>query len=174
MIPAELTALEVLGIAIRSEMDAQAIYREMAARVSNPRAKERFSLLAAEELQHQRILERKYAEMFPDVPLKLPPSQLPPSVRTTELRHDLSLCEALQLAIQEERRSRDFYLEAVPAVSDLSGKTMLKFMADMEYAHQMALTAEYDLLVKYPHYYEDVEEPWQEEIGLRKQQLTSR
>jgi hypothetical protein len=53
-------------------------------------------------------------------------------------------------------------------VDDLSGKGMLKFLADMEYSHLMSLTAEYDMLVKYPHYYEDVGEPWHEEPRLRK------
>ena len=90
MIPKELTALEVLGIAIRAELDAQIIYGEMAARVSSPRAKERFRILVAEEQQHQTILERKYRQMFPDVPLKLPPSQLPQRAATVELRQDLT------------------------------------------------------------------------------------
>jgi rubrerythrin len=166
MIPKELTALEVLGIAIRSEIDAQNIYREMAERVSNPRAKERFHLLVAEEQQHQNLLERKHRELFPDVPLKLPPSQLPPKAATAELRNDLSLREALDLAIREERHARDFYLEAAVNVDDPTGKAMMKFMADMEYAHQMSLTAEYDMLVRYPHYYEDGAEPWREERGL--------
>jgi rubrerythrin len=169
MIPKELTALEVLGIAIRSEVDAQHISREMAGRVANPRARERFHILAAEEHQHQALLERKYKELFPDVPLKLPNSQLPSNAASAELRSDLSLRETLTLAIQEERNSRDFYLEAVSHVEDLTGKAMLKFVADMEYSHQMALTAEYDMLVKYPNYYEDIPEPWQEELGLRKE-----
>ena len=45
MISKQLTSLEVLGIAIRSEIDAQAIYRELAARMTNSVAKERFHLL---------------------------------------------------------------------------------------------------------------------------------
>ncbi|MEK6570986.1 MAG: ferritin family protein, partial [Bacteroidota bacterium] len=139
MLPKELTALEVLGVAIRAEVDAQDMYREMAQRISNPRAKERFYLLVAEETQHQHLLEHKYKEMFPDVPLRLPPSQLPSHVATAELRKDLSLREALAVAIQEERRVRDHYLESVPHVEDLTGKSM------------------------HPNYYEDVAEPWREE-----------
>ena len=168
MIAKELTALEVLGVAIRAEIDAQEMYREMARRVASPRAKERFHLLVSEEQQHQGILERKYQQMFPQVPLKLPPSQLPPTAATADLRKDLSLREALEVAIQEERHARDFYLDASSVVDDLTGKAMLKFIADMEYSHQMALTAEYDMLVKYPNYYDDVAEPWQPELGLRK------
>jgi rubrerythrin len=171
MLPKELTSLEVLGIAIRSEIDAQHIYREMVQRVTSPRAKERFHLLVAEEQQHQNILEKKYYQLFPRVPLVLPQSSLPPSGATTDLRKDLELLKVLDLAIQEERHSRDFYLEAAFHVEDPSGKAMLKFLADMEYSHFMSLNAEHDMLVKYPHYYEETAEPWQEELGLRKEQL---
>jgi rubrerythrin len=171
MIPKELTSLEVLGVAVRSEIDAQNIYREMAERVSNPRAKERFHLLAAEEQRHQNLLERKYQELFPNVPLKLPPSQLPPKALTGDLRKEMSLREVLDLAIREERHSRDFYLEGAHHVDDLTGKAMLKFLADWEYTHQMSLQGEYDMLIKYPNYYEDVGEPWQEELGLRKEKI---
>jgi rubrerythrin len=109
--------------------------------------------------------------MFPDVPLQLPPSQLPAKAKTEILRGNLSLREALDIAIQAERHARDFYLDAANHVEDLTGKAMFKFLADMEYAHQMELTAQYDLLVKYPNYYDDVSEPWQEELGLRRQKI---
>lgn len=159
MISKGLTSLEVLGIAIRSEIDAQNVYRELAERVSNPRAKERFYLLAAEEQQHQNLLERRYKEFFPDVPLKLPPTLLPEIAATASLRKDLSLKDVLKIAIQTERESREIYLEAAEKLEDESGKAMLKFLADWEYNHQMMLTAEYDMLLKYPNYY-DTSEPW--------------
>lgn len=168
MIIKKLTSLEALGVAIRSEIDAQAIYREMAQRVTNPSSKERFHILESEEEQHQNILERKYNKLFPHVPLKVPHTLLPAKAADAELRKDLNLREVLEIAIQEERHSRDFYSDAATRIDDLSGRAMLKFLADMEYSHMMSLTAEYDLLVKYPHYYEDVEEPWHEEPRLRK------
>ncbi len=171
MIPKELTGLEVLAIGIRSEIDAQTMYREMAERVSQPQARERFYVLAAEEQQHQDILERRYKQLFPDVPLHIPPSQLPPKAATSALRKDLSLREALEIALEEERHAREFYLDAVNRVEDMTGKAMLKFLSDMEFTHQMSLTAEYDLLVKYPNYFENAAEPWHAEPGLRKEKV---
>jgi rubrerythrin len=171
MIPKGLTSLEVLGIAVRSEMDAQDVYQEMALRISNPRVKERFHLVVAEEQRDQILLERKYRELFPDVPLELPSSLLPPRVCSADLRGGLGLLGVLDLAIQEERHSRNFSLGAASRVEDLGGKAMLNFLADWEYAHQMMLTAERDMLVKYPNNYEDVAEPWQEELGLRKEKV---
>ena len=166
MVAKDLTLLEVLSIAIRSETDAQNIYREMAERVSNPRVEERFHLLVAEERQHQNLLEMRYKEFFPDFELKLPPSLLPPTAATTALRRDLSLREVLNLAIQAERDSREIYLEAAAKVNDMGWKSILKSLADWEHTHQMKLTTEYDMLMKCPSYYENVAEPWQEELHL--------
>ena len=163
----ELTSLEVLSIAIRSEIDAQNVYRELAERVSNTTAKERFHILVAEEQQHQKLLERKYKEYFPDVHLKLPPSLLPANAKTSTLRKALSLQEVLKLAIQAERESRDIYLGAAAKVEDLGGKAMLQFLADWEYTHQMMLTAEYEMLLKHPNYFDEAK-PWRAEEGLRK------
>ncbi len=163
----ELTSLQVLTIAIRSEIDAQNVYRELAERVSNPTAKERFHVLVAEEQQHQKILEKKYKEYFPDVPLKLPASLLPPSAKTAALRKVLSLQGVLKLAIQAERESREIYLDAAAQVEDRSGKAMLRFLADWEYTHQMMLTAEHEMLLKYPNFYDEAE-PWPEDPKLRR------
>ena len=114
-------------------------------------------------------MERKYDQLFPHVPLKVPQTLLPAKAASADLRNNLNLREVLEIAVKEERHSRDFYLDAISRVEDLSGKAMLKFLADMEYSHLMSLTAECDLLVKYPHYHEEVDEPWLEEIGLRKE-----
>ncbi|MEK6569959.1 MAG: ferritin family protein [Bacteroidota bacterium] len=166
MVAKDLTLLEVLSIAIRSETDAQNIYREMAERVSNPRGEERFHLLVAEERQHQNLLEMRYKEFFPDVRLKLPPSLLSPTAVLTALRKDLSLPQVLSIAIQAERDSREIYLEAAAKVNDMGWKSILKSLADWEHTHQMKLTTEYDMLMKCPSYYENVAEPWQEELHL--------
>ncbi|MDH3251735.1 MAG: ferritin family protein [Ignavibacteria bacterium] len=162
-IPKKLTVLEVLAIGIKSEIDTQVLYEEMAARVESPAARERFLGLAAEEKKHQMLLEREHHALFPHVELRLPPSLLPPHAASPELRKTLSIRELLTIAVHEERHSRDFYLEAMRYIEDPGGKAMLHFLADWEYAHQTALSAEYDMLVKYPHYYEDIAEPWQEE-----------
>ena len=47
---------------------------------------------------------------------------------------------------------------------------MVKFLADSEYSHQIKATAEYDMLVKFPTYYEGTAEPGQEKQGLRKEE----
>jgi rubrerythrin len=166
MIPIDCTGLEVLGIAIRSEIEAAELYREIAGRVEDPTAKERFHLLAAEEDRHRGLLARKYEELYPDVPLRVPPMSA--SGRDAgAVRADLSLCDVLELAIGEESASQEFYLEAIGRMRDPNGESMLRYLAGMEYTHRMTLTAEYEMLRRYPHYYDACPEPWREETGMR-------
>jgi rubrerythrin len=140
VIPKELRSLEVLGIGIRSEMDARRIYEEMALRISNPKAKGPFHLLVAKERHHQTLLERKYRELLSGVPQKLPPSLLRSRALTADLRRGLSQVGVLDPAVQQERCASDFNLEVGNHAEDLSGKVMLNFLGDWEYAHQMMLT----------------------------------
>lgn len=168
MIAEDLTALEALGIAIRSEIDSQEIYQDLADLSQNDLLKERFINLVKEEKQHQVLLEKKYNEMFPDIPLELPESQMPKDVNSSLARKQLSIKDVLKIAIDEEKRSRDFYLDCAEYVKDISGKRMFRFLADMEFSHQMILTAEYEMIEKYPQYFGDVKH-WEVEDSLRKE-----
>jgi rubrerythrin len=87
MVVEHLAALETFGIAIRAEIDASAIYTEIAARVSNPILRHRIDLLAGEESQHRHILERAYQERFPEIPLELPHSWLPNPISCQATEH---------------------------------------------------------------------------------------
>jgi rubrerythrin len=163
----DVTALEALGIAIRAEADASEIYREVAGRIGNPFLQQRLLVLGKEEQQHRRILEEAYKKQFPDVPLVLPDSQLPREICTRELRQKLSVREVLSCAIEQERRSRDFYLQAAESTTDLTGKAMFRYLADWEFSHQMALSAEHEMLVRYPRYFQQATEPWKPEFRGR-------
>ncbi len=163
-----LTSLEALGIAIRSEIDAQNLYEELKKRTTSSGVLDRFKQLQNEEKQHQKILEQMYYRMFPQTELKLPPSVLPIGFSGKEKRTHKSLVEVLELAIEEERRSRDFYLDVAEQTPELSGKKMFRFLADMEYSHQMRLQAESELCRRYPNYFSCGREPWKPEQRLRK------
>ncbi|EQB62474.1 MAG: Rubrerythrin [candidate division Zixibacteria bacterium RBG-1] len=163
-----LTSLEALGIAIRSEMDAQDLYEELGQMTASATVAGRFKQLLKEEKQHQKILEDMYNRLFPQVKLKLPPSVLPVIFSTKGKIANKSLAEVLQLAIDEERKSRDFYLDAAEQTPELSGKKMFRFLADMEYSHQMRLQAESELCHRYPNYFSCGEEPWKPEQRMRR------
>jgi rubrerythrin len=161
-----LTALEALGIAIRAETDASELYRDLAQRCDQPALRRRFELLAADEEWHRQFLQDKWKELAAEVELKLPPSLLPRGLATREERCGRSLLEVIDLAIAEERHSRDFYVRAARTSEDPSGQSMFRFLADLEYRHWMELAQERDLLVSYPNYGRPGTEPWRAEASL--------
>jgi rubrerythrin len=164
MVAHELTALEALGVGIRAEIDAAEFYSELGNRVSNPFLQQKILLLAKEELQHKRLLEEAYHQKFPDVPLALPTSQLPKQISCKADREQLSITEVLSCAIEEERKAREFYLRAAQCATDLTGHRMFNYLADWEFSHEMELTAERDMLRRYPRYFEQTTEPWKPEF----------
>jgi len=166
----DITSIEALGIAIRSEIDSQLIYKELSELCQDDLLKERFLNLSKEERKHQLIFENKYAEMFPEVELVLPPTQLPHKVIDPDLKKKLSMKDVLLMAIEEEKRAVEFYGNYAKNVKDLSGQRMFKLIADMEYQHQMILEAEYEIFRKYPNYYGDVE-GWDVESRLKAEKI---
>jgi rubrerythrin len=158
-----LAALEAFGIAIRAEIDASAIYTEIAARVDNPILRQRIDLFAGEESQHRHILEQAYQECFPEIPLELPHSRLPNPISCQALREMMSLKDILWCAIEEECRWHELYLKAAEQTTDPGGKMMYRFLADSEFSHKTALNAEYEMIARYPRYPGEDIKPWKPE-----------
>ena len=162
-----LTALEALGVAIRAEQDSREVYEELADRSAQEHISRLFRRLAEDEGQHLRFLRDRYAELAGSVPLKLPPSRLPEKLSTPELRRDASLDRVLDMAIEEEKRSRDHYLKAANETDDPSGQRMFRYLADMEYEHWMELEHERKMLERYPNHARKGPAPWMPEVALR-------
>jgi rubrerythrin len=148
---------------VRQETDAAEVYRELAGRLEDPLLRRRFELLASEEDQHRTLLESKWTELAQGVRLKLPPSQLPGEMCTSERRGAHTIREVLELAVAQEGRCRDFYLDAARQTPDLSGQAMFRYLADIKYAHWMSLAQERDLMIRYPNYGRRGPTPWRTE-----------
>ncbi len=159
----ELTALEALGIAIRADIDACELYKELAERCEDRQIRRRFETLADDERQQREQLEMQWKTLAPEVQLKLPPSRLPRERLTRHQRAGLSKEDVLELAIEAERAAREFYLQAARATNDLSGRAMFRYLADASYQHWMLLAQEKDMLIRYPNYGRPGKMPWRPE-----------
>ena len=173
MVEEGITALEALGIAIRSEIDAQEVYKDLASMCEEELLRDKFLNMYHEEKKHQTLLEKMYKDMFQEVDFALPESRLPKDLIDSKSRRKHSIKDILQIAIEEEKKSREFYLDCAETVSDLSGKRMFRFLADMEFSHQALLNAELELLEKYPAYFEG-QKPWEVESRLRTDKIKRR
>jgi rubrerythrin len=146
-----LTGLEVLGVAIRAEVEAHRFYTQAMKRVQNPLLREKLSRLAAEEKRHRQILEERYRrsskEEFPAIPRK-------GGVEGKgKMPKDLSPEEILKVAIRKEREAAQFYQQQALRSADMSGRFMLEYLADFERSHERSLQAELKALNRFPDWF---------------------
>lgn len=149
----DLTPLEILGVAIKSEIEAANLYRYMATRVANRDLIERLHFLVQEEEKHRRILEEAYNRQFPEVELALPSRSLVPTIEAA-LEEDTSVPELFRLAMEAERISADFYDELAGRVQEETSRSTLLYLSRMEEGHYNLLETEYELVQRFPSYYQ--------------------
>jgi rubrerythrin len=146
-----LTGLEVLGVAIRSEVEAHRFYTRILKRVQNPILREKLSRLAGEEKRHRQILEERYkkssGEEYPPLPAKGGPEG------KGQISRNLTPEEVLKLAIRMERQAASFYQREAQKSMDLSGSFMLEYLADFERNHERSLEAELKALQRFPDWF---------------------
>ena len=140
----DLTSLEILGIAIRSEEEAARLYGHIARRIDNELVRTRFRHLAEEEGEHRKMLVAFYKQITGE------PGAPPRFTGTGELAEGGSVPEPLEdslealleLAVQREKRARDFYRKAAEKAMDPSGERILHYLADVEEGHAQRLKRE--------------------------------
>lgn len=151
MIDPNLTSLEVLGVAIKSEINAAQIYERLHQKVRNRGLRERLRFLQGEEQRHRQLLEGMYEKTFPDAELKLPQRSFVPM--DLAMKEDITVPELLQLAMRAEKDSERFYNELAERSKDPSGKSLLMYLSKMEQGHYHLLENEYELIEQFPDYY---------------------
>src|SRR3990172_8429986 len=126
--------------------------------------RDRFRLLEQVALHHESLLRRRHAELFPGVDLVVPPSSAAPVPQVEDwLATCAGLRDALRFAVDAERAARGVYLDAAATATDTTGHNMFRYLADAHARHHMELEAEYDLILRYPHAYDDPQAPWRPE-----------
>lgn len=148
-----LTALEVLGIAIQSEIEAALLYARMIGLVRNTSLASKLAFLRQEEEKHREMLEGLYSRRFPDIELQLPVKSPVPQIQNANL-DDMTVPELFQLAMQAEQLAADFYSREADRSNDQAGRTMLRYLSNVERGHYHLLQTEYELVSRFPSYYD--------------------
>jgi rubrerythrin len=147
-----LTAWQVLGVAIRSEVDAAAFYTRLQGKVKNVLLVQKLKFLALEEEHHQKILERLLGQKYPDRPREVPASSLMPPIGVS-LAAEPAVPELFEAALQAEAIAESYYNEAAGRLEDEAGRKVLAYLGRVERSHQAMLKAELELIQKFPDYY---------------------
>jgi rubrerythrin len=138
---ADLTSVEVLGLAIRGEEEAAELYDQMAKMIKNKLARSKYEALAKEESRHKEMLLGLYRRATGE---KEAP-RVPGGHRTAEGGFPVpleSMEDLLRLAICRQQEAQEFYRRAANQSTDHAARRMLEYLADIEHGHELMLESE--------------------------------
>ncbi len=156
----DMKVQDIFQMAIRSEVLAQKAYMMTAKRINNLMLKERLEFLAGEELKHKQVLEGLTKRMNVDMAtceVKL--DYDPIGDRMDTITESTPIGEVFQIAMDSESRSKNLYELMAKMFDDGVERGILQHLAKMEQTHYDLLKDEYELMIKYPDYWMDVDFP---------------
>lgn len=163
----QLTSLEVIGLAVRSEEDAAKFYTHIAQMIENDLVRAKYQHLAKEEVMHRKLLVQHYKEMSGEAAKPPPIPGTPQTAEGGAIPDEIadSLGDLLKLAIEREYAARDFYRRAAAASVDLSGKRLLEYLAHVEQGHATMLENEHAAYLEDKKWYTGEASPGMVHLG---------
>ncbi len=147
---------DVLGAALKSEIESKKVYQIAAAHVENAFLKDRLLFLAGEEEKHKKFIEALYKKKVSEavvIPEETPvplPFMVVPDEGTL-------LSVVIERAMEAEKASSEFYKGIADLFGDTSIKKTLQYFAAMEMNHYRILEAEQEIMKRFEDF--DVEWP---------------
>ena len=141
---------ELLLAAMKSEVESNALYNNIAKTVKNGLLKDKFHFLANEEEKHRQLIEEIYLNHFPDKTITLPTSTPVPLPETIPLTEETPLSNVVKSAMEAEKAAQEFYTALSTRFPDNTkiSNTLLYF-ADMELGHYKLLEIEKESMERF-------------------------
>ena len=144
---------DLLAYAIRSEMDSNKAYKDLADRVSNPLLKEKFHWLAFEENKHKQVLIRLHEALFSGQTIQIPDKPSEELLKRIEITPTSSLVDLLFQAMESEKSAEEFYARLAERM-EKAQKRLLQYLSKVEHSHYVMLKSEYDAVQDFEDYAE--------------------
>ncbi|MBS3818652.1 ferritin family protein [bacterium] len=144
---------ELLGFAVRSEIDSNQTYSNLAHRLKNPLLKEKFQLLAYEETKHKETLENLFGSIFPGEQIRVPEKQSEELFKKIQVTPSSSLVDILKQAMDSEKSAENFYANLAKQIENTK-KRILEYLSKVEHSHFRMLEGELSLALEYEDYAE--------------------
>lgn len=140
-------ALSALEQGLRTEQDGRRFYLEAEEKTADRSGKRMFHALAEDEEEHLNILRREYAslkggnrwlpvEKARAGKISLPEFSLfPGNLKKTVVKADTTDADALDIAINMERRGYAMYAQAVADIDDPTAQAVYRFLVTEEDRH---------------------------------------
>lgn len=140
---------EILEFAISREVEAHYFFRALADRVEDPKMRQVFEDLAAEELEHKAKLELEIVKTGKT----LPEQQMPPGrpendyiISDSDLPLDIDYTDMLLLGIEKEKAAFRMFVDLIPTVQNEESREVLLALAEEEVRHKLRFENEYNML----------------------------
>ena len=150
---------DALELTLSIERRGYTFYTNASRKTKNGSGRVMFQRLAAEESDHLRRLQDEYRSLVQQNEwLKREPARLPLSRKIAdeifpqkellkvEVKEETSDLDALNIAMDLERRSHQFFKDFAEQISDANGRKIFMDFAKDEESHLRALRAEYQTL----------------------------
>jgi len=152
MVHENLTPLEAVALAVRSEVESTDLYSKLTERVRNPEVKQMLVEMAAEEEGHKESLMQVYRDML---------GEEDPSVPTSDGRNkewdidpEADFLTIMTKARDKELDSEDFYKAAANKVRDHKTRVFFIELAETERKHAARLQKQIEKLEEDPHWFD--------------------
>ncbi|MBD3168361.1 MAG: hypothetical protein GF307_02685 [candidate division Zixibacteria bacterium] len=140
---------EILKIGLATEVNGHKFYKGFAERVTREETRDKINTLADDEIKHREVLEKIYRDYFKKDPDNLPEKGLGIFEKALEghrVTTDITAPALLDIAIEAESASRDFYMDGEKSAESQELKEIFRRLADEEDGHFNLLTAEKNAL----------------------------
>jgi len=170
MVQAKEGALEVLKNAISMEIEGKEFFELAAQRMMRQRAKDMFKSLVTQEQRHVEILQGELSRLsegsgwaslkeMMDSRSSYPKISVfkDRAVKRFKLGPEAGELDVLNLGIEVEKKSMDYYRAAGSETSDPKAKEIFNWLVGEEGGHLTILTAEYENRTRSGFYYDNME-----------------
>lgn len=147
-----------LKTAYEAEKEGMRTYLKFAKGTSVAGGKDMFIQLALDEVDHMELIQTFMEKMLKGetfTPVEVPKgrlSKIMPDLddasRQKIDKASVSDEQALKVGMEQEEKSRDFYLAEAGKAQDAAVKDLFQKLADVEQKHYNILRAEYDFILK--------------------------
>jgi rubrerythrin len=142
---------DLIGFAIRSEIDSNQVYSDLADKYSNPLLKEKFNWLAYEENKHKMALGKLAESLFEKEKITIPEKPSEELFKTIVIEPTSTLVELLFQAMESEKKAEEFYASLADRV-EADHRHILEYLSQVELSHYVMLKGEYTLAQEFEDY----------------------
>ena len=141
----DMSIEDVLGMAVKTEVQGKIFYQILSEKVKHPEVKKKLRSLADDEIRHERIMTDLYRKTLGKEPTELPKKGIPDIVKaitSMNISDRSQLLQVLDMAIEAELIAAKFYHHGTTLTADPRTKRMFEQLEKEEDSHYNFLVAE--------------------------------